>query len=119
MSQQQKLEILVVQTREYNRFNTRGTQWKFRLNTPPIFEITPPQYLVSHFVDSMNNLFEYVLEDVGDADMVEIAIHDYLNQRDKHKASVSDGRISYRQMSYGAYLTKCRNLILDSMLSTQ
>ena len=31
----QPLEIIEVQTREYHRFNKRGTQWKLRLNPPP------------------------------------------------------------------------------------
>ena len=31
----------------------------------------------------MNNLFDHVLEDVGDADMVGITMHNEVNQRDK------------------------------------
>jgi len=50
------------------------------LNPPPE---TPLPDLVSHFVDSMNNLFDRVLEDVGEADMVGITIHNEVNQRDK------------------------------------
>ena len=50
----QPFEIIEVQTREYRRFNTRGTQWKVRLNPPTETSLTDP---VTHFVDSVNNLF--------------------------------------------------------------
>ena len=79
MSQQQTFKLLEVQTREYSRFNTRGTQWKVRLN-PPTSPLPDP---VIHFVDSVKNLFDYVLEDVCDADMVGIAILNEVNQSDK------------------------------------
>ena len=84
-----------VQTREYSRFNTRGTQWKVRLN-PPLETFLPDP--VTHFVDSVNNGFDRVLEYVGDADMVGITIHKEVNKSDKLIGSVSDGRISYRRM---------------------
>ena len=58
MSQQQTFEILEVQTREYSRFNTRGTQWKVPLNPPPPTTALPDT--VTRFVDSVNNLFDYV-----------------------------------------------------------
>ena len=76
----QPFEILEVEAREYSRHNTRGTQWKVRLNPTPEIPLPDP---VSHFVDSVNNLFEHVLEDVGDADMVGITIHNEVNQSDK------------------------------------
>ena len=76
----QPFEILEVKARYYRRFNTRGTQWKVRLNPPPETPLTDP---VTHFVDSVNNLFDHVLEDVGDADMVGINIHNEVNQSDK------------------------------------
>ena len=76
----QPFEILEVQTREYCRFNTRGTQWKERLNPPTETPVPDP---VTHFVDSVNNLFDHVLEDVGDADMVGITIHNEVNQSNK------------------------------------
>ena len=82
MSQQQTFEILEVQTREYSRFNTRGTQGKVRLNPPIISETSAPPGPVSHFIDSVNNLFDHVLKDVGDADMVGITIHNEVNQSD-------------------------------------
>ena len=83
MSQQQTFEILEVQTREYSRYNTRGTQWKVSLNPPPISGKTPPPNPVSHFVDSENSLLDYVLEDVANAENVGIAIHKEINQNDK------------------------------------
>ena len=83
MSQQQTFEILEVQTREYGRFNTRGTEWNVRLNPTIISGTTPPPNPVSHFVDSVNNLFDHVLEDVGDADRFGITIHNEVNQSDK------------------------------------
>ena len=88
----QPLEILEIQTREYRRFNTRSTQWKLRLNPPP--ETSQPDS-VTHFVDSVNNLFDRVLEDVGD--IVFITIHNGVNQSDK-PIGFSFRRISYRQM---------------------
>ena len=83
MSQQETFEMLEVQTRVYSRFSTRGTQWKFRLNPPIISETSSAPDPVSHFIDSVNNLFDYMLEDVGDADMVGITIHNEVNQSDK------------------------------------
>jgi hypothetical protein len=59
----QPFEIIEVQTREYHRFNTRVTQWKVRLNPPPGTSLPDP---VIHFADSVNNLFDRVLEDVSD-----------------------------------------------------
>jgi len=64
----QPFEIIEVQTREYRRFKTRGTQWKVRLNPPPETSLPDP---VTHFVDSVN-VFDHVLENVDDADMVGI-----------------------------------------------
>ena len=59
---------------------TSGTQWKVRLNPPTE---TPLTELVTHFLDNVNNLFDHVLEDVGDADMVGIIIHNEVNQSEK------------------------------------
>jgi len=89
----QPFEIIEVQTREYRRFNTLGTHWKVRLNQPPETSLPDP---VTHFVDSVNNLFDRVLEDVGDADMVGITIHNEVNQSDK-PIGFSFRRISYHQ----------------------
>ena len=76
----QPFEILEVQTREYRRFNKRGTQWKVRLNPPPETPLTDP---VTQFVGSVKNLFDHVLENVGDANMVGITIHNEVYQSDK------------------------------------
>ena len=58
---------------------------------------TPLPEPASHFVDSMNNLFDHVLEDVGDADMVGITILNEVNQSDTPIA-FSFRRISYHLM---------------------
>jgi len=76
----QQCEILEVQTRGYRRFITRGTQWKVRLN-PPLE--TPLRDPVTHFIDSVKNLFSHSLEDVGDAEMVGITINNEISQSDK------------------------------------
>ena len=65
--------------REYSRFNTIGTQMTVRLNPPTDPEINP----VDHFLASVNDLFEHALQDVGDADMVGVAIHNEVNQSDR------------------------------------
>ena len=49
-----------------------------RLNPP-----TDASDPVSHFLASVNELFESVLSDVGDSDMVGIAIQNQVNQNDK------------------------------------
>ena len=80
--QTETFEILAVQSRVYSRFHTRGTQWKVRLNPPLFSEISPAPDPVTHFVDSVNDLFDHVLEDVGDADLVGITVHNEVNQTD-------------------------------------
>ena len=75
----QPFEIIEVQTREYSRFNTRGTQGKVNLNQPPETPLPDPGCT---FVDDMNNLFDHVLQDVGDADTDGITIHNEVNQSD-------------------------------------
>ena len=50
------------------------------LNQPPETPLSDP---VNHFVDSVNNLFDHVLDNVGNADMVGITIHNEINQIDK------------------------------------
>ena len=75
----QPFEILEVQTRECSRFNTRGKICKVQLNPPPETPLHDP---VTYFVHSVKNLFDHVLEDVGDADMVGITIQNDVNQTD-------------------------------------
>jgi len=50
------------------------------LNPPPETPLHDP---VTHFLDSVNNLFDHVLEDVGNVDMVGITVHNEINQSDK------------------------------------
>ena len=76
----QPFEILEVKTREYSRFNKLSKQWKVRLNP---FPETPLQDPLTHFVDSVNNFLDHVLENVVDADIVGITIHNELNQGDE------------------------------------
>ena len=65
--------------RHYRRFNTTGTQLTVRLNSPPSSDANPMEY----FLASVNDLFEHALRDVGDGDMMGIAIHNESNQNDK------------------------------------
>ena len=53
-------------TRQYRRFNAVGTQLTVRLQPPPSEE-NP----VSHFLVSVQDLFQHALQDVSDSDMVE------------------------------------------------
>ena len=76
----QTFEILEVQTREYRRFNKRGTLWKVRHNPHPESPLTDPD---THIVDIVNNMFRRVLEDEGNGDMVGIIIRNEVNQNDK------------------------------------
>jgi hypothetical protein len=70
----------LTQARKYRRFNTRGTQWKVRFNPHPEISLPDP---VTHFVDSVNNPFDHVFENVDNAEMVVITIHNEVNQSDK------------------------------------
>jgi hypothetical protein len=56
----------------------RGTQWKVRFNPPPTS--SDP---ITHFVASVNELFDHLLENVDDGDMVGITIHNEVNQSKK------------------------------------
>ena len=75
----QTFEILEIHKMEYRRFNTRGTQWKVCVNPPPETPLHDP---VTRVVNSVNNLFDHVLEDEVDADMVGINILNEVNQSD-------------------------------------
>jgi len=72
-----KFTILDEITREYRRFNTRGTQLTVRLLPPD--EIDP----VSHFIASVSSLCEYALQNCDDSDMVGMSIRNEVNMRDK------------------------------------
>ena len=65
-------------TRQYRRFNAEGRQLTVRLN-PPSDDGDP----VSHFLASVNDLFDHALCDVDDSDMVGIAIQNQVNQNNK------------------------------------
>lgn len=65
--------------REYRHFNTMGTQLTVRLN--PVD--APDLNTVDYFLVSVNELFDHALQDVGDWDMLGIAIHNKMNQNDK------------------------------------
>ena len=74
-----RFEIVREIRRQYRRFNTSGTQLTVRLQPPT----TPDANPIEHFIASVNDLFEHALQDVGDGDMVGIAIHNESNQNDK------------------------------------
>ena len=73
-----RFDILDRDTRQYRRFNAVGRQLTVRLNPP-----TDASDPVSHFLASVNDLFENVLSDVGDSEMVGITIQNQANQNDK------------------------------------
>ena len=56
-----------------------GTQLTVLLNPPTDPDTNP----MDHFLTSVNDLFEHALQDVRDADMVGIAIHNEVNQSDR------------------------------------
>ena len=51
------------QTRQYRRFNARGNQLTVRLLPPPEGEDPNP---MSHFLDSVTELFQHALRDLED-----------------------------------------------------
>ena len=75
----QYFEVLDVINREYRRFNTTGRQIRVLLNPPTDPDTNP----MDHFLASLNDLFEHILKDVGDSDMVVVTIHNEVNQSDR------------------------------------
>jgi len=73
-----RFEIEYTIRRQYRRYNAVGTQHTARLLSPE--DNSDP---VGHFIGSVNALFEYVLQDVIDSDMVGITIQNQVNQNDK------------------------------------
>jgi len=65
--------------RQYKRYNAVGTQLPVRL-LPPADNSDP----VGNFLASVNELFEYALQDVSDGDTVGITIQNQVNQNDKY-----------------------------------
>ena len=76
----QRFTIEEEQTRQYRRFNARGTQLTVRLLPPPEGEDTNP---MSHFLDSVTELFEHALRDLEDSDMVGITISNEVEVKDR------------------------------------
>jgi len=72
-----RFDILDRNTRQYMRYNAEGRQMTVRLN-PPSDACDP----VSHLLASVKDLFESVLNDVGDSDMVGITNRNQVNQND-------------------------------------
>ena len=64
-------------TRYYKRYNAVGTQLSVRLLPP---NNSDP---VGHFLARLNELFDYVLQDVSDEDMMGITIKNQVSQNDK------------------------------------
>jgi hypothetical protein len=74
-----RFEIVREIRRDYRRFGTVGGQFTVRLNPPSDLDLNP----IDHFLGSINDLFEQVLHDVLDSDMVGVAIRNEVNQNDK------------------------------------
>jgi hypothetical protein len=74
-----RFEIVREIRREYRRFDSIGKQFTVRLNPPTDLNLNP----VDHFLASVNELFEHVLQDVQDPDMVGVVIRSEVNQSDK------------------------------------
>jgi len=68
------------QTRLYRRFNAQGTQLTVRLLPPPEGQISNP---MSHFLDSVTELFDYALRVLEDSDMVGITISNEVEVKDR------------------------------------
>ena len=70
------------QTRLYKRFNAQGTQLTVRLLPPPEREDEDPNPM-SHFLDSVTELFNYALRYLEDSDMVGITISNEVEVKDR------------------------------------
>ena len=105
-----RFDILDRSTREYRWFNAEGRQLNMRLN-PPSDASVP----VSHFLASVNVLFQHALNEVDDSDMVGITIQNQVNQNDKPI------RVSFRRKDQlsgdviWSVFERVSSLILDSM----
>jgi len=73
-----RFEIDDTVRRHYRRYNAVGTQITARLLHPA--DNSDP---VGHFLASVNELFDYALQDVSDSDMVGITIQNRVHQNDK------------------------------------
>jgi hypothetical protein len=70
-------EILSEVVREYKLFNATGTKLTVRLKAP--IDINP----ITHFLASVNEMFENALQNVRDGDMVGVPIRNEDNQTDR------------------------------------
>jgi len=70
-----RFDILDRNTRQYRRHNDVGRQITARL-IPPSDNSDPE----THFLASVNDLFEHVLRDVAHSDMVGITIQNQVNE---------------------------------------
>jgi len=66
--------------RQYNRFRAVGAELIVRLLPPAVGDSSDA---ITHFQASVNDLFDYALRDVDDADMVGITIRNEVNLLDK------------------------------------
>jgi hypothetical protein len=71
-----RFEIEDTITRRYSRFNAMGAQLTVRL-LPPFHNDTRDP--VSHFLASVNDLFEHALQNLSDSDMVGITTQNRVN----------------------------------------
>jgi len=69
--------------RQYKRYNAVGTQLTVQFLNPS--DNSDP---VGYFLASVNDLFEYALQDVSDSDMVGITIHNQVNKKIRLSESV-------------------------------
>jgi len=77
----QRFTIEEEQTRPYRRFNAQGTQLTMRLLPPSEREENSDP--MSHFLASVTELFEYVLRDLQDSDMIGVTISNEVNVKDR------------------------------------
>jgi hypothetical protein len=69
-------EILSEGVRQYKRFNATGTKLTVRLKAPSDTDS------ITHLLTSVNELFQFALQDVGDGHMVGVTIRNDNNQTD-------------------------------------
>jgi hypothetical protein len=74
-----RFEILREMRRECRRFGATEIQFTVRLNSPPDLDLNP----VDHFLASVNDVFEHVLQGVQESYMMGIAIGNEVKQSNK------------------------------------
>jgi hypothetical protein len=77
-------EILNERRKEYRLFNATGTQLTVRLKPPPTDSdsesSSTPFNPITHFMASLDELFDYALQNLEDNDKVGISIRNEANQ---------------------------------------